>query len=144
MLDNTIYKIRRHKLAIAVAIFTFFTLFKLYSALTAGLMYDEPQTLYNAKQLYEGKLPFVDYFEHHPIASYILLAPFSDISVWEYQRVLMAVLSIISAIFLYIFLSDIFGKKISILCSISFLVSPLLNRMSIMVIPDSFMIFFSL
>lgn len=127
---------------ILIAIFIFFILFKLYNALTAGLMYDEPETLYNAKQLYEGKLPFVDYFEHHPIVSYILLAPFSDISVWTIQRTLMAILSIISSIVLYIFLSNIFDKKISILCSVSFLVSPLLNRMSIMIIPDSFMIFF--
>lgn len=127
---------------ILIIIFIFYILFKLYNALTAGLMYDEPETLYNARQLYEGKLPFVDYFEHHPIVSYILLAPFSDISVWEYQRILMAILSIISAIVLYIFLSGIFDKKISILCSVSFLVSPLLNRMSIMIIPDSFMIFF--
>lgn len=127
---------------ISIVIFLFFTFFKLYNALTAGLMYDEPETLYNAKQLYQGKLPFVDYFEHHPIVSYILLAPFSDISVWEYQRVLMVILSIISTIVLYIFLSNTFGKKIAILCSITFLVSPLLNRMSIMAIPDSFMIFF--
>lgn len=127
---------------VLMVIFIFFAIFKLYNALTAGLMYDEPETLYNAKQFYQGKLPFVDYFEHHPIVSYILLAPFSDISVWEYQRILMSILSIISAIVLYIFLSDIFNKKISILCSISFLVSPLLNRMSIMIIPDSFMIFF--
>ncbi len=127
---------------VLIIMFIFYIFFKLYSALTAGLMYDEPETLYNARQLYEGKLPFVDYFEHHPIISYILLTPFSDISVWEYQRILMAVLSIISAIVLYIFLSGMFDKKISILCSVSFLISPLLNRMSIMIIPDSFMIFF--
>lgn len=125
-----------------IIVFTFFTFFRLYNAMTAGLMYDEPETLYNAEQLYQGKLPFVDYFEHHPIISYILLTPFAGISTWEYQRIFVAILSIVSAIFLYFFIIDIFDKKIAILCSITFLVSPLLNRMSIMIIPDSFMIFF--
>ena len=54
---------------VLVSIFIFFTLFRLYNALTAGLMYDEPETLFNAEQIYLGKLPFVDYFEHHPIVS---------------------------------------------------------------------------
>lgn len=143
---ETVFKDRYGKIDIytvaLVIVFTFFTFFRLYNAMTAGLMYDEPETLYNAEQLYQGKLPFVDYFEHHPIVSYILLVPLSHISVWEYQRIFVTILGIISAMVLYIFILNMFNKKIAAICSITFLVSPLLNRMSIMIIPDSFMIFF--
>lgn len=54
-ITNGYYHVDKHTMVL-MAIFIFFAIFKLYNALTAGLMYDEPETLYNAKQFYQGNL----------------------------------------------------------------------------------------
>lgn len=105
-----------------------------------GLMYDEPVTLHLAQAVAEGQLPYVDFYEHHSPMVWYLLAPLASASVWQWQRLAMAILGWLGLLGLFILARDVWGWRVALIALVLAAVSPLWNRQGSMVIHDAFLI----
>jgi hypothetical protein len=107
---------------------------------TSGLMYDEPVTLHLAKAVASGQLPFKDFYEHHSLLPWYLLAPLSGLSLWQFQRLCIAVAGALSLIGLYRLGVGLWGVRAGLFVIILGTVSPLWQHQGTMIIHDSFLV----
>ena len=105
-----------------------------------GLMYDEPVTLHLAQAVAEGQLPYVDFYEHHSPLVWYLLAPLASASVWQWQRLAMAILGWLGLLGLAILAKHAWGWRVALIALVLGAVSPLWNRQGTMIIHDAFLI----
>jgi hypothetical protein len=119
----------------------FFTLaLRIYISQTSGLMYDEPVTLHLAKAVASGQLPFRDFYEHHSLLPWYLLAPLSNLSLWQIQRLCIAVAGVLALFGLYRLGSRLWGLLAGLFVIIFGTVSPLWQHQGTMIIHDSFLV----
>jgi hypothetical protein len=107
---------------------------------SSGLMYDEPVTLHLAKAVASGQLPFRDFYEHHSLLPWYLLAPLSDLSLWQFQRLCIAVAGVLALIGLYRLGAGSWGVLAGLFVIIFGTVSPLWQHQGTMIIHDSFLV----
>ncbi|MCJ7657980.1 MAG: glycosyltransferase family 39 protein [Anaerolineales bacterium] len=113
---------------------------RIYISQTSGLMYDEPVTLHLAKAVASGQLPFKDFYEHHSLLPWYLLAPLSDLSLWQIQRLCIGVAGVLALIGLYRLGSSLWGLRAGLFVIIFGTVSPLWQHQGTMIIHDSFLV----
>ena len=105
-----------------------------------GLMYDEPVTLHLAQLVAEGQLPYVDFYEHHTPLVWYLLVPLASVSVWQWQRLAVAILGTLGLLGLFLLVKGAWGWRIALTALVLASVSPLWNRQGNMIIHDAFLI----
>jgi Dolichyl-phosphate-mannose-protein mannosyltransferase len=103
-------------------------------------MYDEPVTLHIAQRIYDGELPYVDFFEHHSPLPWYILAPFSPFSLWRLQRAFIALLGALALVGLYHLSSRAWGFRAGLLAVLLGGLSPLWQHQGNMLIHDSFLL----
>ena len=113
---------------------------RIYISQTSGLMYDEPVTLHLAKAVESGQLPFRDFYEHHSLLPWYLLAPLSDVSLWQVQRLCIAIAGVLALLGLYQLGISLWGVGAGLLVVILGTVSPLWQHQGTMIIHDSFLV----
>jgi hypothetical protein len=113
---------------------------RIYISQFSGLMYDEPVTLHLAKEVALGKLPFRDFYEHHSMLPWYLLAPLSNLSIWRLQRLLIAIGGSLALVGLYRLSASLWGVRVGIIAILLGMVSPLWQHQGNMVIHDSFLV----
>ncbi len=115
--------------------------FRLWNGLErAGFMVDEPENLWYAQQIFDGKEMYVDFPNLHPPYTTYLLAPLQALSTWELQRVAAAVAGVVALALLYYIARGLYGSRWGLVPVALMAISPLFNRFGIMVIPDTFML----
>jgi hypothetical protein len=113
---------------------------RIYISQTSGLMYDEPVTLHLAKAVASGQLPFRDFYEHHSLLPWYLLAPLSNTSLWRVQRLLVALAGVLAITGLYRLSSSVWGTRAGLLAVVLGAVSPLWQHQGTMIIHDSILV----